>query len=137
MSASSLDKKFEERKTKIESAFSTAKAVRGIPNHPNPDSHKGMDANIQATNASVLDAWQSQYDQQLKVLVWPSELSEDFVAQVNKFRPIEVVPPPPTPRDQELREEYLEEYRNYIKDELPKLAEQIGAAWLQIGRAHV
>ena len=130
MAKSSLDKEFDTRKSAISSAYSTASTIAGIANHPNPLSAKEMDANLGKLKKSVFDAWQAQYEEQRKILVWPRELRRDFVAKVDKWRPIEENMTFPTPPADELRLEYREEYRDYIKDELPKLAKIIGAKWM-------
>ncbi|HRX77917.1 MAG TPA: hypothetical protein P5307_02585, partial [Pirellulaceae bacterium] len=129
MAKSELDDEFNSRKAAITAAYSTAQTIDGISNHPNPISAKGMDANLGRLKKSVFDAWQAQYEEQKKILVWPSELRRDFVAKVDKLRPIEETMLFPTPPANELRLEYREEYRDYIKEELPKLAKIIGAPW--------
>ena len=91
-----------------------------------------MDENIGKLKKSVFDAWQAQYEEQKQILVWPSgpgELRPDFIEKVDGLRPIEETMTFPTPPADELRLEYREEYRDYIKDELPKLAAIIGAQW--------
>ena len=133
MAKSSLDKERAARTSEIESAFSTAKSVSSITNHPNTISAEGMDANLGLLKKSVFEAWQAQYEEQKQILVWPTELRDDFIAKVDPLRPIEEkVAYPPQPQD-ELRLEYREEYRDYIKDELPKLAKIIGANWTASG----
>jgi hypothetical protein len=129
MATSSLDKEFDERKSAIESAYSTAQAINGIANHPNPISATGMDENVGLLKKSVFDAWKSQYEEQKKILVWPSELDSEFVSKVDPMRPIEAIMDNSNNPANELRLQLREEYRDYIKDELPKLADIIGAKW--------
>ena len=108
LSKSELDERTQSRKSKIESAYNTKNSVSGISDHPNPQTASGMDANIAKLKTSVYDAWLDQYEQQKKVLVWPTELEQDFRERVEEFRPIEVVAFP-TPAAEELRPEFLEE----------------------------
>ncbi|MEO8498614.1 MAG: hypothetical protein ABI614_26425, partial [Planctomycetota bacterium] len=130
MAKSALDAELKARKDEIGKAFSTASAIKGIQNHPNPISATGMDENLGKLKKSVLGAWHEQYEEQRQVLVWPSELRPDLIAKVDRLRPIEETMTFPTPAADELRISLREDYRDYIKDELPKLAKIIGAPWL-------
>jgi len=134
-STAGIDKSFAERKSKIESAMTTAKNIAAVENHPNPYSHEGLSKSIEQTTQSVLAAWMAQYQKQENILVWPKELREDLRLALNKYRPIESNIEYPTPPEQELRNEFREDYRDYIKDELPKLAEIIGAKWMMTATA--
>lgn len=129
MAKSSLDTEFSTRKSAIEGAYSTAKNIAAIQDHPNPISAKGMDETIGKLKKSVFDAWQAQWEEQKQILVWPSELDAGFVAKVDPLRPIEEKTTFPTPITEELLPTMREEYRDYIENELPKLAKIIGASW--------
>ena len=74
-------------------------------------------------------AWEFRYREQEDVLVWPEELLPDFIAAVESLKPIEAKLDFPTPPEQELKMEFRNRYRDYIRKELPKLAEIIGAEW--------
>ncbi|MDA1055550.1 MAG: hypothetical protein O3C40_34575, partial [Planctomycetota bacterium] len=133
MAKSSLDKEFGTRKDAIAKAYLTEKAIREIPNHPNPISATGMDENLGKLKKSVFDAWQAQWEEQRQILVWPSgpgELRPDLIAEVDRLRPIEGTTTFPMPANDELRVSLREDYRDYIKEDLPKLAKIIGAQWL-------
>ena len=74
-------------------------------------------------------AWERRFREQEDVLVWPQELLPDFIAAVEPLKPIEAKVEFPTPKSQELKMEFRNRYRDYIRKELPKLAEIIGAEW--------
>jgi hypothetical protein len=84
---------------------------------------------LRAYSLEVQRGWQQQYDQQATVLVWPASFDDQFREKVEKLRPIEIVPPPPTPitMDLPIRERQL--YRDFINLELPTLAKTIGTEW--------
>ena len=128
MAKSALDKERDDRKSKIEGAYSTAQTIVDISEHPNPATHEGMDGNVDLTKNSVYDAWKAQYEKQKAVLVWPTELEADFRAKVEEMTPVETVAFGPGIPDA-LRRDFREEYRDYIKLELPKLAQIIGSPW--------
>ena len=113
----------------ITGVFKGLEAIRtGNPNHPNTSTEQGMDALNRAKSEDVYSAWQSQYNRQADILVWPQSFREDekFIQQVEKLRPIEVVPFP-TPITSDLDADSRRLYRDYIAIEIPRLAEIIGA----------
>jgi hypothetical protein len=83
----------------------------------------------------VQQAWQRKWDAQQKDLAWPAELNvmgTDFTDAIDgmlRSRPIEAVPD----EDIRLAVRLRERYRDYIKEELPKLAERTGAKWAPQG----
>src|SRR5262249_36576195 len=71
--------------------------------------------------------------QQVDVLVWPESFAQSgFKTFVDKLRPIEAIPVANGQVNikNDLPRDYKEEYRNYMEDELPKLAKTIGAHWV-------
>jgi hypothetical protein len=126
---SSMNKTATERKTLIEGKFKDAQAVSSEPNHPNEAAFAGMDAFIEGLKQEVGGAWRFQYEQQKNLLVWPEELGPEFMAAVKPMNPIERVKFP-TPTAEELAPRLRERYRDYIKEDLPKLAQIIDANWL-------
>ena len=74
-------------------------------------------------------AWDGRFREQEDVLKWPQELLPDFIAAVEPLKPIEAKVEFPTPPNQELKMEFRNRYRDYIRKELPKLAEIIGSEW--------
>ena len=74
-------------------------------------------------------AWERRYREQEDVLVWPEAMLPDFISAVEPLKPIEAKLDFPTPPQQELKVELRNRYRDYIRQELPKLADIIGAEW--------
>ncbi len=96
---------------------------------PNDSTIEGMEARITARRKEARQAWEKKYTNQVDILQWPKELESDFLAAVKKLRPIEeTVSFFPAEREI-LTIDMRELYANYIKNELPKLAELIGAEW--------
>jgi hypothetical protein len=128
LSTSALYKKQQDQLAAIKTNFTNMDSLKGIAKHPNPQTAEGMAQLLRAYSLQVRDGWQQQYDQQADVLKWPASFDEIFRERVNKLRPIEIVPnPTPITMDLEIRERQL--YRDFIADELPVLAETIGAPW--------
>lgn len=105
-------------------------ALPGGVYHPNPNTHEKTDQFINAYKGEIGRAWQVQYDKQASLFVWPKELSPQCIAAVKDLRPIETAVPydPANPKEL-IKVDYRAEYRDYIKEILPKLAEKIGAKW--------
>jgi hypothetical protein len=130
MTQASLNKEFETNKTEIEGSFSSATALNSKVNPPNPSVHEAMELRIGDLQKDVMQVWQSQYDHQKNTtLIWPQELTTNFLRAVEPLRPIEEKVPYPTPPEQEIARDLRAEYSNYVEMELPKLAEVIGAQW--------
>ncbi|MCU0959562.1 MAG: hypothetical protein MUF48_05610 [Pirellulaceae bacterium] len=128
-STSGMTQQAATRATAISTAFSTGEKIAGIQNHPNTQSADMMKALNRAEAEQVRLAWESRFREQEDVLVWPEELLPDFIAAVEPLKPIELKVDFPTPATQELKMEFRNRYRDYIRRELPKLAEIIGAEW--------
>lgn len=117
-------------KTKIEQGYSLVNGVNGIQDHPNKITEDAMNERIKALKLSVARAWQEQYLEQEKVFVWPATFPNKMRRDLAKLRPIEKeFSEFPTPPGKELLPEWLAYYSNYMADELPKLADTIGAKW--------
>ncbi|HEY2412161.1 MAG TPA: hypothetical protein VGI40_07960 [Pirellulaceae bacterium] len=133
VSTGKLQTERDSQKGKITGSFDGLKSVTGTPLHPNKTVIDGMDALCRKYAKEVLDGWQLQYQQQENVLVWPERFKQTgFVAFVDKLRPIEkiaVVDGKVAARD-DLPRDYKEEYRNFMEEELPTLAETIKAKWV-------
>jgi len=121
----------EERTRKIEGQVQAVSTLRNqLPTHPNPITHEVMNGLIENRQAEVLQAWQTLYDTQRDILVWPvKELREDFVREFRDLIPIESSVEFPTPPDQEKETSLLNRYRYYIGNVLPDIAEIAGAEW--------
>jgi hypothetical protein len=125
---------YQEQQKQFNDIMGVFKGLDGIsatnPKHPNAKTEEGMDAMLAAYKQEVEKSWQKQYDRQADVLVWPASFREDaeFIGQVDKLRPIEVVPFP-TPITSDLPEAARRIYRDYIMKDIPNLANTIGAEW--------
>lgn len=132
LSTRAIDQERQKQLTDINSVFDSLKSIRSTnQKHPNASTEQEMDKLIQDYSQEVLKSWQRQYDRQVSVLVWPPSFVQDeiFMGQVETMRPIEIVPPPPTPIAQDLKESSRYLYRDYIDLELPVLAQTIGEEW--------
>src|SRR4029453_18250470 len=136
MSTGSLSAQKTTRLNEIKTSFEAMDGLRAKqPKHPNASTNTGMDGLIKEYADLVGKGWDLQYKKQVDILVWPKNFRPEFRARVEKMRPIEIVPPPAVPPVAlppplvDLLREHREEYRNYIKDELPNLAKKIGAPW--------
>ncbi len=123
-----MSQETEDGVVSIESSYTMVADLGRKEDPPNRHSEDGMNERIDALTDEVYEAWKHQYDQQAAILVWPDELPERFLEAVEEFRTIEHLAYP-TPEDKELLKTLREHYRDYIKAELPKLAEIIGAKW--------
>ncbi len=128
--AAKLKSETDANRSQIESAYGKGNAVATTENHPNDTMEEKMARRTLALQKDVVAVWDKQYQYQVtSTLVWPDELTDQFRAAVDSLRPIEKTVPFPTPSEQELYQGLREQYRDYIKEELPKLAEIIGAHW--------
>ncbi|UUO05896.1 hypothetical protein M4951_21325 [Blastopirellula sp. J2-11] len=132
----SIDADLAKQKSAIEAKKSSAQMIASTLEHPNEKFAAGMEDWLQRYRQDIAKSWQYQWESQQKELVWPKELNAgriDFAATVNSVlqnRPIEAA------LDEELVKgrtglttSLCELYRDYIKEELPKLAEIIDAKW--------
>lgn len=134
-SASLSDTTRKSRK-EIDDAFNKAKELLGkgisttkgsAPMHPNTKTKEETDKLIASLEAKVVEAWTKQYGYQgEEIFVWPAELTQTprFLNAVQGLRPIESIP-----TNYEINVDFRGAYRDYIKKELPRLAEIIGARW--------
>lgn len=123
----------DARKAAIKQKIDAASSLNGkAVNHPNDESHKAMDLLRNKVTTEVGEAWERQYSRQKHLLIWPEKLETDFIGVVEPLRPLEVVKPPQTAADEKLSINLRERYRDYIAEELPKLAKTIEADW-QVG----
>jgi hypothetical protein len=137
MSTKAINAERAKQLADIKSVFDGLTSIRSAnPKHPNPSTEQGMDALNRAYSEEVLAAWQKQYERQVDVLVWPPSFREDaaFMAQVENKRPIEVVPFP-TPITSDIDSDARQLYRDYIAQEIPQLADIIGAKWVAVASA--
>lgn len=132
----SLKEDLKKNKNKIAQAFSNVdrltkvkividNANLTVPIHPNTAIKEKTKGIIEKLEVQVDEAWKKQYAYQgEEVFVWPAELTPKFINAVKNLRPIEKLQP-----NQEISVDFRSIYRDYIKQELPKLAEIVGAHW--------
>ncbi len=133
VSTAKLQSEQAAQQSKIKTSFDGLNTIASTQQHPNQTVLDGMDSIIRRYAMDVLKGWQLQYDQQAGVLVWPQGFEPSgFRAFVDKLRPIEkiAVTDGKVSIKDDLPREYKEEYRNYMEEELPKLAKTIKANWV-------
>lgn len=125
-----LNEENASRSSRITSDAQKVQQVRGeLSTHPNAKSHEVMEALIKSREDEVLKAWQTVFDEQTDILVWPvEELKKDFVAKYEGKIPIEVHMVFGE-SDDDVEPNLLKRYSNYIGDVLPKIAEIAKAEW--------
>ena len=132
----SLANQRDDFQQNIATSYSTVQAVRSKPDHVNGDTQEKMTQLIAERRNEVKAAWDKKYQQQTggdggeNILKWPEELGTQFIRAVQKFRPIEQTAKFDVQGvDRDIATNLREDYRDYVKKELPKLADRIGAAW--------
>jgi hypothetical protein len=132
----SLATEQQEHKTSIETSYSAVDNVMRTQNHQNREVQQKMEELIGLRRQQVQQAWQEKFNQQSggqskeDILKWPEKLGPEFIQHVQKLRPIEQAIPDPWPVPDDKIQLYMREnYRDYVKQELPKLAEKIGSVW--------
>jgi hypothetical protein len=131
LAVSKLDKQEEANHKRIEQHYQTLAKIRGIDPHPNENVQQGMEQLISKRREEVENAWREKWKQQTAengILTWPAELKPEFIQKVERYRPIEKMVGFPGEGEQ-LRIDLRRHYRDYIKDELPKLAAMIRSEW--------
>jgi len=135
-STMTVDADLAAHKSEIETKRNSAQQIAATEEHPNEKFAEGMEKWLNRYREDIAKSWQYQWESQQKELVWPKELNAgriDYAATVNSVlqnRPIEAVPDEELVKGRTgLTTALCELYRDYIKEELPKLAERIGAQW--------
>ncbi|QDU30393.1 hypothetical protein ETAA8_55220 [Anatilimnocola aggregata] len=129
MSTGTLEEQRQANQSKIDSVYSGVGGLRSLAaTHPNPASNAAIDALTRQYALEVAAGWEQQYRRQEGVLVWPASFDQDFHDAVKPLRPIEKVPVA-TPLALTIPDGLRRRYRDFIEDELPKLATTIGTKW--------
>ncbi|MEW4560910.1 hypothetical protein AB1K70_00180 [Bremerella sp. JC770] len=134
MSVATLDKEYLAKKQEIDTRLSSARQIASTQNHPNTQYEEEMQTWLTQYRDDIDQAWQKKWEAQKGVLTWPPELNvggSDFTDIVNGIllgRPIEALA-----EEDKMSISKRELYRDYIKEELPKLAEIIHARWVPSG----
>ncbi len=132
LSTGKLAAAHDSRHKKLKDNERTMQQVARKANHPNENVRVEMDKLIRARREVVRTAWEIKWKRYEEILVWPPDLTTAFVASATKLRPIENFTSKASPNSnnsQALAVKFRREYWNYVRDELPKLADVIGSHW--------
>lgn len=130
MSTLNVQDSAKKQKARIDSAISAITPVSAVQNHPNTKTAAARDnVNLELERA-VYGLWKTNFDRQRSVLTWPVELDTKFHEEIKnpKYLQPELIPLT-TPESELLSTNSANVYRNYIVEELPKLAPIIKAKW--------
>jgi hypothetical protein len=132
LSTSKLATEAEKNRSAIKSSISMVSSIQSeLSTHPNEKSHAEMKKLIEDRQNQVLQSWETLFDRQREILVWPEEeLTKKFVDQFRNKIPIEYYVEHPTPEADELTTSMRATYAKHIKEELPDLAAIAGAEWI-------
>ncbi|MEM7312513.1 MAG: hypothetical protein AAF497_05115 [Planctomycetota bacterium] len=134
MAVGSLDKDTKKWSSEYKGLFSTVDGVARKPRVANNTVADEMTKLIDARKTEIKQAWQVKYDQQNSeqtgILTWPKEdLGPIFIEKVASLRPVEKLPFPLGPEHDRLDIGEKEDYVKYIRKELKRMANEIGADW--------
>ncbi len=132
MSRQAIDQEVVSRINTVEGKYRNVSALNGeVATHPNDFSDEEMKKSVGLMTGDVKSAWESQYNRQRGIMVWPKDVGDDeTLKKLNQFRPIEFFleySNPPKPDPLEITER--EVYRDYVKNVFPKIAKVVGADW--------
>lgn len=132
MSRQAIDQEVVSRISTVEGKYRNVSTLNSeVATHPNDFSDEEMKKSVGLMTGDVKSAWESQYNRQRGIMVWPEDVgTAETLKKLNKFRPIEFFleysnPPKPDPLDLTEREVY----RDYVKNVFPKIAKIVGADW--------
>ena len=131
LSTSKLATEAQKQTSAIKASISTVSQIQGeLSEHPNALSHAEMQKLIEDRQNQVLESWETLFDRQSEILVWPEDvLTKKFVDQYRKKIPIEYYVEHPTPEADALTTSMRSTYAKHIKNELPAIAKIAGAQW--------
>ncbi|WP_254512664.1 hypothetical protein [Anatilimnocola floriformis] len=130
MATSTLTEQRTAAKAKIDGAFNGLNGINPkLAKHPNPGTNIKMVELSMAYGEEIARGWDLQYRRQEGVLVWPASFDQDFQDAVKDLRPIEKVPVKTAELRLMIPESFRRRYRDFIEDELPRLATTIGGRW--------
>ena len=138
MSTNSIDGLTKKNEGTIKSSISTAENIKkvrpagadDVAAHPNEETKKGMQAEIDASIASLTAAWKIRYEAQKDVAIWPRGVikNPDFIDKfVDKFDPPETFPPGETGTS---LKSYLALYKQQIPEQMANIAKQAKTFWM-------
>ena len=131
LSTSKLATEAEKQTSSIKASISTVSQIQSeLSQHPNDLSAAEMKKLIEDRQNQVLESWETLFDRQSEILVWPEDvLTKRFVDQYRKKIPIEYYVEYPTPEADSLTTSMRSTYAKHIKKELPAIAEIAGTHW--------
>ena len=133
MGISSLDSTRESNVSRIKSNFSDMNNLKTTDNHPNTSFKDGMETEITEVQKRVRAAWQLKYNSQIAMLTWPGAqqgLPDETSNSFARLQPIEMnVDYKEEGEDLYTTNVERDEYKNFISNQLPMLAEGIGSTW--------
>jgi hypothetical protein len=113
----SLTDQFEKFKADINTEKTNMESVVGTPSHPNLTVIEGMQAQADELRKQVYLLWRDLYTQQRKaVLTWPDALGSDFIDMIDRRK-----------FGDRIDVQYLELYRDYVRERFQELPDIIGA----------
>lgn len=118
MATGSLADEYKTNRAKIEGEFSELSKIVGTTEHPNKTFEAGTQELERDLRKDVDRAWTRVFnDQKSKVLKWPKELGEEFLAWMDD----------PANYKSEIDEDFRDSYWNYVKEEFPNLLKIVDA----------
>jgi hypothetical protein len=117
-----LDDEYTKNKSTVTSKFSALTGIQQNQNPPNSEWATAIAAITKQEQKEVAGTWQSLYDAQKQVLVWPEVMPSDFRAFIENSPPTAEIP-----------QQWLAAYQTEVLgSEFPKLAQIVGAAPLDL-----
>ncbi len=115
----------EKQVKALKKVVATTAEPEGEKAHPNKSTKEGMDAELDSTIASIVEAWRTRYNEQKKILTWPEDIlgkeTCDFFSKVDV--PEKVADPG----------QGFEKYRKAYYDKIPqfmnKICDNVGVNW--------
>jgi hypothetical protein len=126
LAARSLTAAYTEGIVKIVARFKALGDIRSTDPYPNNLWKQAVEKLNGQEQTRVRKAWDMVYDEQKTLLVWPADLKDDFLKFVND-----------NPQKADIPPRYRERYRDYIKNEFPRLLKIIDASPLADAKANV
>ena len=110
MASKSLSAAYTQKKANIEKAFSGLKSISDTNPFPNGKWKEGIAKLTGDERQQVRKAWDQLYNEQKRMLKWPTVLGDDFLKK------IEQIPP-----EAEIERDYCISYATNIQQEIPNL----------------
>jgi hypothetical protein len=111
-----LQAEIAKRQGEIKGKISAVQGVKSIEPHPNEAWSTAIDAEAAGVRRETLTEWETFWESQRFLRVWPKELGDDFLEQIAALKP-----------DGDLRRPMLQRYQNKISDIVKKLPARMGA----------